>query len=200
MTDASIATAPDAPLGSVLSDMVEKHGSDLYGGEPVTQLQHALQCAQLAENEGASPALITAALLHDVGHLLEDDFEDAPAHDQDRRHEELGDAFLSKWFGADVTEPVRLHVAAKRYLCAVEPGYFDALSPMSRHSLMLQGGPMSEAEVAEFEANPYCKDAVRLRRWDDRGKDPNTKTATLGYYLSYALRCVRLNGANRSHA
>jgi phosphonate degradation associated HDIG domain protein len=200
MTDASIATAPDAPLGSVLSDMVEKHGSDLYGGEPVTQLQHALQCAQLAENEGASPALITAALLHDVGHLLEDDFDDAPAHDQDRRHEELGDAFLSKWFGPDVTEPVRLHVAAKRYLCAVEPGYFDALSPMSRHSLMLQGGPMSEAEVAEFEANPYCKDAVRLRRWDDRGKDPNTKTATLGYYLSYALRCVRLNGANRSHA
>mgnify|MGYP006274863965 CR=1 FL=1 len=200
MTDASIATAPDAPLGSVLSDMVEKHGSDLYGGEPVTQLQHALQCAQLAENEGASPALITAALLHDVGHLLEDDFDDAPAHDQDRRHEDLGDAFLSKWFGPDVTEPVRLHVAAKRYLCAVEPGYFDALSPMSRHSLMLQGGPMSEAEVAEFEANPYCKDAVRLRRWDDRGKDPNTKTATLGYYLSYALRCVRLNGANRSHA
>mgnify|MGYP006306434349 FL=1 len=200
MTDASIATAPDAPLGSVLSDMVEKHGSDLYGGEPVTQLQHALQCAQLAENEGASPALITAALLHDVGHLLEDDFDDAPAHDQDRRHEDLGDAFLSKWFGPDVTEPVRLHVAAKRYLCAVKPGYFDALSPMSRHSLMLQGGPMSEAEVAEFEANPYCKDAVRLRRWDDRGKDPNTKTATLGYYLSYALRCVRLNGANRSHA
>jgi gamma-butyrobetaine dioxygenase len=200
MTDASIATAPDAPLGSVLSDMVEKHGSDLYGGEPVTQLQHALQCAQLAENEGASPALITAALLHDVGHLLEDDFDDAPAHDEDRRHEELGDAFLSKWFGPDVTEPVRLHVAAKRYLCAVEPGYFDALSSMSRHSLMLQGGPMSEAEVAEFEANPYCKDAVRLRRWDDRGKDPNTKTATLGYYLSYALRCVRLNGANRSHA
>ncbi len=200
MTDASIATAPDAPLGSVLSDMVEKHGSDLYGGEPVTQLQHALQCAQLAENEGASPALITAALLHDVGHLLEDGFDDAPAHDEDRRHEELGDAFLSKWFGPDVTEPVRLHVAAKRYLCAVEPGYLDALSPMSRHSLMLQGGPMSEAEVAEFEANPYCNDAVRLRRWDDRGKDPNTKTATLGYYLSYALRCVRLNGANRSHA
>jgi phosphonate degradation associated HDIG domain protein len=194
MTDASIATAPDAPLGSVLSDMVEKHGSDLYGGEPVTQLQHALQCAQLAENEGASPALITAALLHDVGHLLEDDFDDAPAHDEDRRHEELGDAFLSKWFGPDVTEPVRLHVAAKRYLCAVDPGYFDALSPMSRHSLMLQGGPMSADEVTEFEANPHYKDAVRLRRWDDRGKDPEMKTATLGYFLSYAIRCVRPDG------
>jgi len=194
MTDASIATAPDAPLGSVLSDMVEKHGNDLYGGEPVTQLQHALQCAQLAENEGASAALITAALLHDVGHLLEDDFEDAPEHDSDRRHEDLGDAFLSKWFGPNVTEPVRLHVAAKRYLCAVDPGYFDSLSPMSRHSLMLQGGPMSADEVAEFEANPHCKDAVRLRRWDDRGKDPRMKTATLGYFLSYAIRCVRPDG------
>jgi len=194
MTDASIATAPDAPLGSVLSDMVEKHGNDLYGGEPVTQLQHALQCAQLAENEGASAALITAALLHDVGHLLEDDFEDAPEHDSDRRHEDLGDAFLSKWFGPNVTEPVRLHVAAKRYLCAVDPGYFDSLSPMSRHSLMLQGGPMSADEVSEFEANPHCKDAVRLRRWDDRGKDPQMKTATLGYFLSYAIRCVRPDG------
>jgi phosphonate degradation associated HDIG domain protein len=194
MTDASIATAPDAPLGSVLSDMVEKHGNDLYGGEPVTQLQHALQCAQLAENEGASAALITAALLHDVGHLLEDDFEDAPEHASDRRHEDLGDAFLSKWFGPNVTEPVRLHVAAKRYLCAVDPGYFDSLSPMSRHSLMLQGGPMSADEVAEFEANPHCKDAVRLRRWDDRGKDPQMKTATLGYFLSYAIRCVRPDG------
>jgi len=198
MTDASIATSPDAPLGSVLSHMVETHGADLYGGETVTQLQHALQCAQLAEAEGASPALITAALLHDVGHMLDDDFEDAPAHDEDRRHEELGDAFLSKWFGADVTEPVRLHVAAKRYLCAVEPDYHDALSPMSRHSLMLQGGPMSEAEVAAFEANPHARDAVRLRRWDDRAKDPSMKTATLGYYLSYAIRCVRLNAPERS--
>ena len=191
MTDASIAAVPDAPLGSVLSDMVEKHGSDLYGGEPVTQLQHALQCAQLAEDEGASPALITAALLHDVGHLLEDDFEDAPEHDEDRRHEEVGDAFLSKWFGADVSEPARLHVAAKRYLCAVEPGYFDALSPASQHSLMLQGGPMSAAELAEFEAGPYAEQAVRLRRWDDRGKDPNMKTARLSHFLSYAICCVR---------
>ena len=191
MTDASIAAVPDAPLGSVLNDMVEKHGSDLYGGEPVTQLQHALQCAQLAENEGASPALITAALLHDVGHLLEDDFEDAPEHDEDRRHEEVGDAFLSKWFGADVSEPARLHVAAKRYLCAVEPGYFDALSPASQHSLMLQGGPMSAAELAEFEAGPYAEQAVRLRRWDDRGKDPNMKTARLSHFLSYAICCVR---------
>lgn len=178
-----------------LNTMMTFSGSTLYGGEDVTQLQHALQCAQLAEDEGASPALITAALLHDIGHMLEEDFEDAPAHDEDRRHEDLGDAFLSKWFGPDVTEPVRLHVDAKRYLCAVEPDYFDSLSPMSRHSLMLQGGPMSETEVAEFEAGPYAQDAVRLRRWDDRGKDPNMKTASLGHFLSYALCCVRTSAS-----
>jgi len=181
----------DTGFGTVLSDMVGQNGSALYGGEAVTQLQHALQCAQLAEEDGASPALITAALLHDVGHLLEGDFEDAPEHGEDRRHEELGDAFLSKWFGPEVTEPVRLHVAAKRYLCAVEPGYFDALSPMSKHTLMLQGGPMSDAEIAEFEASPHAKDAVRLRRWDDLGKDPETRTASLAHFLSYAVCCVR---------
>jgi len=183
--------AADSALGRMLANMMERHGSALYGGEAVTQLQHALQCAQLAEEEGAPPALITAALVHDIGHLLEDDFEDAPRHDADRRHEELGDAFLAKWFGPDVTEPVRLHVAAKRYLCAAEPGYFDGLSPASRHSLMLQGGPMSETEVAEFEAGPHAEGAVRLRRWDDRGKDPNMKTAALDHFLGYAVRCVK---------
>jgi len=180
-------------ISAILYEMIEERGETLYGGEAVTQLQHALQCAQLAENEGASPALITAALLHDVGHLLEHDFEHAPEHDQDRRHEDLGDAFLARWFGPDVTEPVRLHVAAKRYLCAVEPDYLAGLSPASRHSLMLQGGPMSETEVAQFEAGPHAEDAVRLRRWDDLGKDPDMKTASLGYFLSYALRCVRPN-------
>lgn len=178
-------------INAILYELIEERGETLYGGEAVTQLQHALQCAQLAENEGASPALITAALLHDVGHLLEDDFEDAPAHDADRRHEDLGDAFLARWFGPDVTEPVRLHVAAKRYLCAVEPGYLAGLSPASRHSLMLQGGPMNETEVAEFEAGPHAEDAVRLRRWDDLGKAPSMQTATLAHFLGYALRCVR---------
>jgi phosphonate degradation associated HDIG domain protein len=189
MTDTQIATHEG--IGAILYEMIEERGETLYGGEAVTQAQHALQCAQLAENEGASPALITAALLHDVGHLLEDDFDDAPAHDTDRHHEDLGDTFLARWFGPDVTEPVRLHVAAKRYLCAVEPDYLAGLSPASRHSLMLQGGPMNDAEVAEFEAGPHAEDAVRLRRWDDLGKDPSMQTATLAHFLGYALRCVR---------
>ncbi len=191
MTEATIAS--DNGIGGVLSNMVEKHGSDLYGGEAVTQLHHALQCAQLAEDDGAGPALITAALLHDVGHMLEDDFDDARAHGTDRRHEDLANSFLSRWFGPDVTEPVRLHVAAKRYLCAVEPGYFDSLSPMSKHSLMLQGGPMGEDEVVEFESGPYADHAVRLRRWDDLGKDPSMKTARLSHFLGYAVCCVRPN-------
>lgn len=182
-------------LGRLLTDMIERRGSALYGGEAVTQLQHALQCAQLAEEDGASPALITAALLHDIGHLLEDGFDEAAQHDDDRRHEDLGNAFLARWFGPEVTEPVRLHVAAKRYLCAAEPGYFDGLSPASRHSLMLQGGVMSAPEVAEFEAGAYADDAVRLRRWDDLGKDPAMETASLAHFLDYALRCAR-TGAN----
>jgi len=181
----------DSTLGRLLTDMVERRGSALYGGEAVTQLQHALQCAQLAEKDGASPALVTAALLHDIGHLLEDGFDEAPQNDEDGRHEDLGHAFLARWFGPEVTEPVRMHVAAKRYLCADEPGYLDGLSPSSRHSLMLQGGPMSKAEAAEFGAAPYADDAVRLRRWDDRGKDPAMETATLEHFLEYADRCVK---------
>jgi len=181
----------DGALGRLLTEMIERRGSALYGGEAVTQLQHALQCAQLAETEGAPPALIAAALLHDIGHLLEDGFDEAAQHDEDRRHEDLGNAFLGRWFGPDVTEPVRLHVAAKRYLCAVEPGYLDGLSPASRHSLMLQGGPMSKAEAADFEASPHADDAVRLRRWDDRGKDPAMETATLEHFLEYADRCAK---------
>ena len=178
-------------IAATLIQMIEKKGADLYGGEAVTQKQHALQCAQLAENEGAPPALILAALLHDIGHLAEDNFDGAMEHDKDRLHEELGERFLKSWFGPDVTEPVRLHVTAKRYLCAVEQTYYDSLSPASKHSLMLQGGPMSDGEVTDFERNPFFKEAVRLRRWDDRGKDPEMKTAELEHFLGCLGHCVK---------
>ncbi|NNE24508.1 MAG: HD domain-containing protein [Rhizobiales bacterium] len=166
-----------------LREMISAKGGNLYGGEQVTQAQHALQCAQFAEDAGATKPLIAAALLHDIGHLVEHDFESALERDEDRFHENLGDAFLRQWFGPDVTEPVRLHVASKRYLCATDPEYLSKLSAASVHSLRIQGGPMSAAEVAEFEANGNHRDAVQLRIWDDLGKDPAMKTASLDHFL-----------------
>ncbi|MCG8560377.1 MAG: HD domain-containing protein [Hyphomicrobiales bacterium] len=174
-----------------LKEMVARTGAELYGGEAVTQEQHALQCAQLAEDEDAPPALIVAALLHDIGHLFEETFELGLEQHEDLFHEDLGEKLLAQWFGPEVTEPVRLHVAAKRYLCAVDKTYADTLSPASQHSMMLQGGPMSPEDVAAFESERFSEDAVRLRRWDDRGKDPAMKTADLEHFLGYVARCAK---------
>jgi phosphonate degradation associated HDIG domain protein len=144
-------------------------GAESYG-ERVTQLDHALQCAALAAAEGASDALIAAALLHDYGHLIDDRGHMAEREGLDGEHEAVGALALSAWFGPEVTQPIALHVAAKRYLCAAEPGYAEALSPASQLSLSLQGGPMSAEEADAFAALPFAADAVRLRRWDDWGK------------------------------
>ena len=131
-------------------------------GEPVPIGEHMLQAGALAEAASAEGALVAAALLHDIGHLL--------GQDEDR-HGEAGAQWLSQWFGDAVTEPVRLHVAAKRYLCAVDAGYLGLLSAESVRTLSLQGGPMTAAEVAAFEALPFSRDAVAVRRWDDQAKD-----------------------------
>ena len=183
--------AQEIEIAERLKEMVARTGAELYGAEAVTQEQHALQCAQLAEDEGAPPALIVAALLHDVGHLFEETFELGLEQHEDLFHEDLGEKFLAQWFGPEVTEPVRLHVAAKRYLCAVDQAYTDTLSPASKHSLMLQGGPMSTEEVTDFENERFAEEAVRLRRWDDRGKDPAMTTADLEHFLGYVGECVR---------
>ncbi len=174
-----------------ISSMLADNGSGLYGGEAVTQTQHALQCAALAEADGASAQLVTAALLHDVGHVLDPEFETSLAESQDLVHEDVGERFLNDWFGEAVTQPVKLHVAAKRYLCAVDSSYFARLSEASVLSLQLQGGPMSEAEIAAFEANPHHRDAVRLRIWDDKAKDPDRETPDVAHFMSYAARCLR---------
>jgi phosphonate degradation associated HDIG domain protein len=174
-----------------LRDMISKKGSALYGGEQVTQEQHALQAAHLAEQDGAPGHVIVAALLHDVGHLLERDFDQALDATADTFHEQLGEAFLKQWFGPDITEPVRLHVTAKRYRCATRPGYFESLSPASVHSLALQGGPMSAAEVAAFELEPHYRDAVRVRVYDDLAKDQQMRTPGLEHFLGYVARVVR---------
>jgi gamma-butyrobetaine dioxygenase len=139
--------------------------------ESVTEVEHALQAAALAEEAGADESLIAAALLHDVGHLLlRDHVPIREALEVDHRHEEAGADALEALFGPAVAEPVRLHVAAKRYLCAVEPGYHDRLSPASIRSLAVQGGPMTEAEAETCAARPYAEEAVRVRRWDEEAK------------------------------
>jgi gamma-butyrobetaine dioxygenase len=136
-------------------------------GEGVSQLEHALQCAALAEAAGAPPSLIAAALLHDIGHLL---LGDSELLDADGRHEAKGAQALAGLFGPDVRAPIALHVTAKRYLCAREPDYFSALSPASQASLTLQGGPLGAAEAAAFEQRPFSREAVALRRFDDQAK------------------------------
>ena len=149
--------------------LYHRRGGERYG-ERLTQLDHALQCAALAQSDGAPDALVAAALLHDYGHLIDDRGHMAERQGMDDAHEAVGADALSAWFGHDVTQPVALHVAAKRYLCAVEPGYLDALSPASQLSLHLQGGPLEPREAEAFKALPFADDAVRLRRWDDWGK------------------------------
>src|SRR5262245_32648121 len=147
-----------------------QRGGSQYGGEAVTQLEHALQAATFAASEGATPALVTAALIHDIGHLLHDLPEDAPDQGVDDRHETLAAAWLARRFAPAVVAPVAMHVAAKRYLCAVDADYYGQLSQPSVQSLALQGGPMALEEVQNFESRPFFQDAVRLRRWDDAAK------------------------------
>lgn len=168
-----------------IEQLFELHGQKHYDGarqEPVTALAHALQCAQLAEWADAEPSLVAAALLHDIGHFLEAD--DHVPDDMDDAHELRALPFLMRAFGPAVAEPVRLHVEAKRYLVSATPGYLATLSPASVHSLSLQGGPMSLAERVVFDAMPFSRHALALRRWDDLAKEAGKRTPPLDYYLA----------------
>ena len=184
-----MTTKPGEALGEVRTAFA-KRGHEGYG-EGVTQLEHALQCALLAERSGASTPLVVATLLHDIGHMLHDLPEDIADSGVDTQHGSLGSAWLSRHFGPAVSEPVRLHVAAKRYLSAKEPGYFDRLSDASKLSLKLQGGPMSAKEQEKFAAERFAGDAVRLRRWDDEGKIVGMETPDLGHFEPLITECLR---------
>jgi len=178
-------------VGSIawLVSLMADKGQRRYGLHDVTQLQHALQSAMFAERSGGTPALITAALLHDIGHMVHDLGDNPAEAGLDDQHEMRGHAFLARHFRPDVTEPIRLHVAAKRYLCAIEPDYFTLLSPDSVLSLGLQGGPMSPPEVAAFRAEPYAQTAVRLRRCDDAAKVKDLPTPDLAHFAAYLAQC-----------
>lgn len=170
--------------------LFQARGSAWYGGEAVSQLEHALQSAMFAEQESAPPELIVAALLHDIGHLLHDLPEDAADHGIDDRHEMVALNWLRRRFGPAVVEPVGMHVAAKRYLCAVEGDYLARLSPASRQSLRVQGGPMTGEEVIAFERRPFFADSLRLRRWDDAAKLVGLVTPPLEHFAPWIQRSV----------
>ena len=176
--------------------LFETRGPAAYLGEPVSQTEHALQAAHLAEQEEASDALVAAALLHDIGHLLGD--EDDPAERGiDAVHEQSGCAWLVRHFGPEVTEPVRLHVLAKRYLCTVDAVHRSLLSPGSIRSLELQGGALTRDQVQAFECNQHAASAIRIRRWDDRAKVPNLDVPGLGHYVTTLRRLKVTTGPER---
>jgi phosphonate degradation associated HDIG domain protein len=166
-----------------------------YGLAEVNQRQHALQTAWLAERAACPDTLITACLLHDIGHLIHDLGDNPAENGVDDRHEERGHAFLVSSFGPEVTEPVRLHVAAKRFLCGTEADYFAKLSKDSVLSLSLQGGPMSEAEAASFRALPHAAEAVLLRRFDEQAKVKDLATPLVAHFLPYVERCLKATPA-----
>ena len=170
--------------------LFREHGHIEYAGEGVTQLEHALQAAQLAERDGAAPALVTAAFLHDLGHLLNLQGETPTGRGIDDQHQYFAIPFLRPLFPAAVIEAIRLHVDAKRALCALEPGYYEQLSEDSKRSLALQGGTFSKEETKGFLARAHAEDAMRVRRWDDAAKTPGASTSPLSHYLEVAARCA----------
>jgi phosphonate degradation associated HDIG domain protein len=173
-----------------IEQLFAERGDEQYAGEPVTQLQHALQCALQAEQEGADDELVSAALLHDLGHLLHDLGPTPTLNSVDDLHQYRALPFLHGLFDAGVTQPIRLHVDAKRYLCATRSGYRAALSDDSKRSLLLQGGVFTAAQCEAFLRQSGAADAVRVRVWDDLAKCEALATPPLSHYLDRARRCA----------
>jgi phosphonate degradation associated HDIG domain protein len=166
-----------------------RHGGSQYSGEPVTQLQHALQCAHLAEQSGADDALVTACLLHDLGHLLNDQGETPSLRGIDDTHQYFALPFLRGVFPDAVLDAIKLHVDAKRFLCQTNAGYHDRLSDDSKRSLELQGGVFTAEEAAAFLKQNGARDAVLLRQWDDLAKQADLRTPPLAHFLARAAVC-----------
>jgi phosphonate degradation associated HDIG domain protein len=179
-------------LADEVFTIFERRGSGAYFGERVSMAEHCLQAAYFATQESAPPALVVAALLHDIGHLIEAVPDELADWSTDARHEVIGAAWLARRLPPEVAEPVRLHVPAKRYLCATDPNYVAMLSHASLVTLELQGGPMPRGELLQFETERYCREAIRVRRWDDQGKVAGLKTPGLAGYRDlierFALR------------
>jgi len=183
-------TSTNDPVRQELLQIFTGRATRRYGLSAINQLQHALQAAALAEADDAPPATVLASLLHDVGHMIHHLGEDPAARGLDDVHEELGAKWLAERFGPEVSEPVRLHVAAKRYLCAVESDYFSKLSPDSVRSLALQGGVMDAETAQRFAGHRWSGDAVRLRLWDEEAKVEGLETPPLAHFLATAARVM----------
>lgn len=181
-------TSPQAFV-SELAELFNRLGG-LHYGEDVSQLEHALQTAHHAKVDGAPPALVAAALLHDVGHMMQKAGEFAADQGVDARHEHIGAGYLARAFGPEVTEPVRLHVAAKRYLVVQRPGYLESLSKASLQSLALQGGPMTPGEALAFMALPHAEAALRLRAYDELGKVQGVEMADFDSYRDLLIEMI----------
>jgi len=184
------ATLTAKNIVDFIGNIFMRRGADSYLGERVTMSEHMLQGAQLAEEAGAGDHMVAAALLHDIGHYTNEFPDDALAQGIDNHHDEAGAAILSAFFPPVVTECVRCHVGAKRYLCATDKQYSGKLSQASVHTLALQGGPMDAVEIKQFEKNPHLKEILQVRLWDDRGKVPNHKTPPFGHYAPMLQRVV----------
>ena len=185
MTGATAQQKVDA-----LFNYMERRGQSFYD-EVVTQLEHALQCAALAQQNEASSTLITGALLHDIGHIILDEHNaDKAFLDMDLNHEAVGAEYLAPFFPEAVTTPIRLHVPAKRYLCTTDPSYHDGLSEASKRSLIVQGGVMSDEEREAFEHIPHFEDGLTLRRWDDLAKVKGLEISGLETYRDIVQQCV----------
>jgi len=175
-------TLTPATFVAFVADIFARRGDEEYLGEPVTMSQHMLQAARFAEQAKQPDEVIVAALLHDIGHFTSEFGTYSPDDTEDRHHEDAGGDLLAPFLPPRVTECVRHHVAAKRYLCATRPDYFSKLSPASVHTLSLQGGPMSADEVAAFERNPYLQDIIKVRVYDEAGKRADMQTPPFAHY------------------
>jgi phosphonate degradation associated HDIG domain protein len=175
---------PGRSVANELLALYAARGADTYFGEVVTTAEHSLQTAHFAQLSGASDTLVLAALLHDIGHLLGHATDELADWKKDARHEVSGGRWLAARFSPAVAEPVRLHVPAKRYLCATDADFIGCLSAASIQTLKLQGGSMSQAEIAAFETEPYSRDAIRLRHWDDQGKVAGLATPGFSQYVA----------------
>jgi phosphonate degradation associated HDIG domain protein len=190
MTRPGHETLSPETIVAFLGDIFERRGGEEYLGEPVTMAQHMLQGAHLAERQGEEEIIIVAALLHDIGHFTSEFGTFSMDDTHDKHHEEAGAQVLERFFPSLVVDCVRHHVAAKRYICATDPNYFAQLSAASVHSLKLQGGPMSAAEIAAFEKNPNLREIVRVRHLDDAGKIAGMATHGFAHYAPMLQRVV----------